>query len=478
LINLASAETELDVIDRPTPSSAAGKDSQEETEEEEEEEEEKPSTTTASPVATATIASSSSGSSASLDPETNERESEKADPDDETEEEATEVIAERRPANQMDVMESKTEQEGEESPSAGTADDVKTDLISGTSVDGDVRSNQTDAGNSAKEDERAGADDRSDVGDKMQPTQVDNQPTRSQEPAKSLSAGGSDSDEEETTSGQVEESKTRKDPIGSQSNVISEEILLPPPVLVDPSSAGSQVESSSDEEEEEDERDEANEIRAQVQPEIKSAGGSRSGTGASASSLTSDGDVDEQINDIKLDSFGNAVKAAAGQGDNDSGLSSDEDDDDVEDEDEDETNFLPAIVSDRKEKPAVVEASPGGPQITDTGVAGSGDVEDETNDILPDDPVKTSLMPSLLGGREGENEEEEEDFVDNEIETKIVTSGESSFAGQHDPNRFLHGQTDLNPAVLDTSCGPSTLLPVIPNAVVAKYGRCVIVFLI
>jgi hypothetical protein len=100
-------------------------------------------------------------------------------------------------------------------------------------------------------------------------------------------------------------------------------------------------------------------------------------------------------------------------------------------------------------------------------------VEDETNDILPDDPVKTSLMPSLLGGREGENEEEEEDFVDNEIETKIVTSGESSFAGQHDPNRFLHGQTDLNPAVLDTSCGPSTLLPVIPNAVVAKYGRCV-----
>jgi hypothetical protein len=48
-----------------------------------------------------------------------------------------------------------------------------------------------------------------------------------------------------------------------------------------------------------------------------------------ASSLPSDGDVDEQINDIKLDSFGNAVKVAAGQSDNDSGLLSDEEDDDV-----------------------------------------------------------------------------------------------------------------------------------------------------
>jgi hypothetical protein len=305
---------------------------------------------------------------------------------------------------------------------------------------------------------------------------------RSKEPAKS-SPSAVTSDSNEDTSAEVEESNAPKDPTGrSHSNVISEEdMLLPRPVLE--SSVGSQVESASSEE---DERDETNEIRAQVQPEIKSTStATPSGIGASLSSDDDEDDADEismNFINIKLDSFGNNAAAQTVENEKESIVRNlDENDIDDVDEDDDDSNFLPAshnsglIISDKNKKPAVNDASPGGAPITDIGSAGSGDVEDETNDILPDDPVKTSLTSvSDLDEQEEEDNQEEEDFVDNEIETKIVTSAESTF-GQHDPNRFLHGQVKLNPSVLDTSCGPSTVLPVIPNAVVAKYGRCVCV---
>jgi hypothetical protein len=496
LINLASAETEEDFIDRPiVESNSAVKDSREDAVKEDEEE--IPQTTTASAVATATTASSSASSELERNKEQNENT--KTDRDDDETDDATEVAPERRPAaNQMNVImeNGKTEQEEEEEaeeekveeelPTAGnkTADDVRTDLISGTPLDADIRRsyssrNQTDAANwkAKAQDERA--DDRS-VGDKIQPSaQVENQLPRSKEPAKS-SPSAVTSDSNEDTSAEVEESNAPKDPTGrSHSNVISEEdMLLPRPVLE--SSVGSQVESASSEE---DERDETNEIRAQVQPEIKSpSAATPSGIGASLSSDDED-DADEQINDIKLDSFGNNAAAKTVENEKESivrKLDENDIDEDV-DEDGDDSNFLPAshnsglIISDKNKKPAVNDASPGGTPITDIGAAGSGDVQDETNDILPDDPVKTSLTSvSDLDEQEEEDNQEEEDFVDNEIETKIVTSAESTF-GQHDPNRFLHGQVDLNPSVLDTSCGPSTVLPVIPNAVVAKYGRCVCV---
>ena len=480
LINLASAETEEDFIDRPiVESNSAVKESRENAVKEEE----------ISQTTTATTASSSASSELERNKERNEIA--KTDPDDDETDDATEVAPERRPAaNQMNVMENgKTEQEEEEEaeeekveeelPTAGnkTADDVKTDLISGTPLDADIRwsyssRNQTDAANwkAKAQDERA--DDRS-VGDKIQPSaQVENQLARSKEPAKS-SPSAVTSNSNEDTSAEVEESNAPKDPTGrSHFNVISEEdMLLPRPVLE--SSVGSQVESASSEE---DERDEANEIRAQVQPEIKSpSAATPSGIGASLSS-DDDDDADEEINDIKLDSFGNNAAAKTVENEKESIVRNlDENDIDDGDEDDDDSNFLPAshnsgiIISDKNKKPAVNDASPGGAPLTDIGAAGSGDVEDETNNILPDDPVKTSLTSvSDL------DEQEEEDFVDNEIETKMVTSAESTF-GRHDPNRFLHGQVYLNPSVLDTSCGPSTVVPVIPNAVVAKYGRCVCV---
>ncbi|KAI9557484.1 hypothetical protein GHT06_017312 [Daphnia sinensis] len=314
---------------------------------------------------------------------------------------------ERPPAHRMDVAEHKAAQEKK--------DDVRVDLISG-SLDGDVspsHANQTDVGNAEK------SEDETAKGDQSENENIELSPAPSR---------GFDNEIDSRAN------EGRKDADVNLSNVIVEEKLEP----VQPS----KIESSSSE----DEHEEANEIRAQVQPEIKSTS-----------------NADDGSNDIQVDSSERAVK-----GGRDGSFGAEEDD-----SEEDETNFLPMGHSSgtNQNKPASNEPSAGSP-ITDSGVAGSGDEEDETNDILPDrlasnvpdDASKTSVSSVK---ELAEAEEEEEDAVDNEIET-IVPS--ESFS-QPDHNRFLHGQIDLNPAVLDTSCGPFTSLPVIPNAVVAKYGR-------
>ena len=94
--------------------------------------------------------------------------------------------------------------------------------------------------------------------------------------------------------------------------------------------------------------------------------------------------------------------------------------------------------------------------------------KDEANDILPDLSSSKTLEESIKTvtciNLDKKDEEKEDDTANNEIKP---------FVQQPDHSRLLHGQTDLNPAFLDTSCGSSTVFPVIPNAVVVKYGRCV-----
>lgn len=358
------------------------------------------------------------------DPETNEKESENvaSDRNDDTVE-----VNERPPSNQLDVVENKAV---DEHP-VTEIDDVKIDITSGSSDDDVSPStrNQTDVGSIEKSEDEREKSDQSKNG-KMGLSQGENQSQRSD-----LLAGFDNENESREQHGRI-------DPAGSHSNVINEEKLE----SVQPS-AGSKVESFD-----EDERDESNEI----QPGIKSA--------TPSSSVSSNMvDADDETNDIKVDSSGKPVKGGRHES-----FRSDEDDS------EDETNFLPTghSASIDQNKPAANEPLHGG-LITDTGLAGSGDEEDETNDILPDRlpsnvPDDASKI-SVSSANELDEEDEEEDTVDNEIET-IVPS--ESF-NQPDHNRFLHGQTNLNPAVFDISCGPFTALPVIPNAVVAKYGRCV-----
>lgn len=225
------------------------------------------------------------------------------------------------------------------------------------------------------------------------------------------------------------EGKTRMDP-SSQSNLIAEENSL--------------VEKGSVEvEEEEEDREEANEIRAQVQSEkhVPSSGS------VSVSS-------EDETNDIEVHPSGIGAKASEAVG--------------SVGPDQVETNDPQAgesIHPSRTNQNKVVN-EPLPPTVTDMSV-GSGDEEDETNDIRTDPitkskPMDGDIVPDPLDPfRSGEPD----DTVANEIETLIHPT---------DGGRFLHGQNNhLNPALLDTSCGPSTRLPVIANALVTKYGRCV-----
>ena len=325
-----------------------------------------------------------------------------SDPDEKDTVDGVVVVTERRP-NQI-----KGGEGDEEKPSA--KDDVDRNLETMGSVDGDIRPhpatvNPAASGISSNEEEEEDG------------VEIDN--IRLDTP----SAGGSDDDETEMSNGrEVAAAKT-------YSNIMDKDVLLP--------AVGHRVE--------------ANEIRAQVQPEDKSVS---TGT-ASVSS-----EVDDETNDIKVRPAGNRAKAPVDVDDGGESVRSDEDD-------ADGTNDLPVHRSrSNQNKETTRDVNEPFPSTTTDG-AGSGDAEDETNDILPDLSSSKTLEESAKTTNRinlDKEEEEEDDTADNEIEP---------FVQQPDHSRLLHGQTDLNPALLDTSCGPSTVLPAIPNAVVAKYGRCV-----
>lgn len=213
-----------------------------------------------------------------------------------------------------------------------------------------------------------------------------------------------------------------------------------------------------------DDHDEANEIRAQVQGENQSS--SSSSGGATASSSSTEEDDDDETNDIQVRPTGNRAKSPGAE---DAAVvrseevedDDDDDDDDVDVDvakerkvgsDSDTTNDLD-VHSSRSN----LNKSPNEP----ADLHGFSGDDDETNDIRP---ALSSADARSGAGPESDN------AVANEIETILPSE---PFVHK----RLLHGQTDgLDPALLDVSCGAFTPLPAIPNAVVAKYGRCVFYF--
>lgn len=227
----------------------------------------------------------------------------------------------------------------------------------------------------------------------------------------------------------------RKEPTRvSQSNLIGEQVLLAPSLpAVDSISTG----IDDDDAEEEGDRDEANEIRAQVQSENESSSGT-----VSVSS------EDDETNDIEVRPTGNRAKASDTLVES---VRSDEDDSDG-------TNDPQFNHPSRSNQNTIVNQ----PLPTTDILNNSG--QDETNDIRPSLSSSKTIEETLPPPTSVDQDtEDDDDNVDNEIKTFV-----------HPDHRLLHGQIELNPAVLDVSCGPSTTLPVIPNAVVTKYGRYVL----
>ena len=203
---------------------------------------------------------------------------------------------------------------------------------------------------------------------------------------------------------------------------------------------------------------EANEIGTQVQSvedKIKSVLSAVSSRTSPVSSETVDQD-DDETNDIHVHkSLGNGVEVSEELGIGATHASQTND-----------AGFHPSGTNPNK---ALNEAV-GSATVTDgayaigassssSSTAGSGD-QDETNHIGSD---LSKSQPIEIFNLSSGGDDDEQDAVNNEIETFVHP--------YH--SRFLHGQTDLDASRLDTSCTASTPLPVIANAVVAKYGRCV-----